>query len=225
MPVWFGYDTMQDVVMRGRTSMKRTMLAGGLLGLSALAVSGCMGPTYGTGKPATEQLLEDVTGAVSLAPRRSAPIAYQPRPDLVQPPTTTVLPTPQAPATETAGNWPESPEMRRARIRAEATENQDNIFYRSPLQTTSTAAVSDADEARDMSLLTPDQQRAEYQRRAAQRAGSETQRRFLSEPPLEYRVPSATAPANELGEDEWRKERQIRRASGSGGWRDWVPWL
>ncbi|MFN4273262.1 MAG: hypothetical protein ACK4F5_10650 [Aliihoeflea sp.] len=211
--------------MSGRNSMKRTLLTGGLVGLSALALSGCLGPTYGTGKPASEQLLEDVSGAISLAPRRGEPIAYQPRPDLVQPPTTAVLPTPQAPAVETSANWPESPEARLARIRAEATANQENNLYRSPVQMTGTSSASEMD-AVDMSQLTPEQQRAEYQRRAAMRAGSATQRRYLSEPPLEYRVPSANAPADELGEDEWRKEQQLRRAAGSSsGWRDWVPWL
>lgn len=205
--------------------MRRTTLTGGLIGLSALALSGCMGPTYGTDTPATEQLFRDVSNAVAPSSERREPIAYQPRPELVRPATTTVLPTPQDPATQTAGNWPEPPERRLARIRSEATANQENPFYRAPVQTTTSTLPDVPDDPEAWENLTPQQQRAEFQRRAASRAGSPNTRRYLSEPPVDYRVPAATAPADELGEDEWRKERQIRRASGSGGWRDWVPWL
>jgi hypothetical protein len=216
----------------GRTSMRRTTLAGGLVGLAALVLSGCMGPTYGTGKPAAEQLFEDVSTSVAMTPRRSEPIAYNPRPELVRPASTMVLPTPQEPATRAENaSWPESPEERLARIRGEATANQDNPFYRSPVNTGASGTTEVASNVNpnmdpDFALTPTVQQRAEFQRRAATRQGSPTTRRYLSEPPLEYRVPTETAPAGELGEDEWRKERAIQRASGSRrGWRDFVPWL
>ncbi len=53
-------------------------------------------------------------------------------------------------------------------------------------------------------------------------------RRTLTEPPLEYRVPAATAAADELGEDEYKKERRLKREAkkkGGSTWRDLVPWL
>ncbi len=54
-------------------------------------------------------------------------------------------------------------------------------------------------------------------------------RRTLTEPPLDYRQPAATAAADDLGEDEFKKERRLkaeaRKASGDKSWRDYVPWL
>src|SRR3990170_2480152 len=56
---------------------------------------------------------------------------YAPRPELVKPTTpTTELPPPQESIVASAGGqWPESPEQRRARIRAEATENRDKLGW------------------------------------------------------------------------------------------------
>ena len=67
------------------------------------------------------------------------------------------------------------------------------------------------------------------QKLAATKQGSPTVRRTLTEPPLEYRQPVATAPADELGEDEYKKQRRLKaeakKAAGGSSWRDLVPWL
>jgi hypothetical protein len=56
------------------------------LGISALTLSGCMSsPTYGTDKTASEQLLGDVSGILSLAPAKKPQVDYKPRPELVRP--------------------------------------------------------------------------------------------------------------------------------------------
>lgn len=189
----------------------------GFVAVSALALSGCLGsPTYGTDKTANEQLIEDLTGVLALGPKKGPNIEYQPRPELVQPETTAVLPPPQDSVT-TASNtaWPESPEERRARLRQEATDNQDNPAYRSPI------VVDTANSG------TTPQQRAEFKRRMAlQNSTDPTTRRYLSEPPVEYRQAAATAPVGDLGEDEWKKERDARRdarANNTSG-RSWWPW-
>ena len=193
----------------------------GFAAISALALSGCMGsPTYGTDKTANEQLIEDLTGILSLGPKDRPNIEYQPRPELVKPETTAVLPPPQDNVRTASAAWPESPEERRARLRAEATENQDNPTYRSPI-ISDRATTPGADR-----LQTPQEQRAEFKRRMAlQNAADPTTRRFLSEPPLDYRAAAATAPTGELGEDEWKKERDAKRAarkdSGRGSWWPW----
>jgi hypothetical protein len=211
-----------------------------MLAASGLALSGCLaGPTYGTGKGAHEQLLEDVTGVLSVGPSDDKePIEYNPRPEIVKPPTTAVLPPPQEPIA-TAGNpaWPESPEERRARIRAEATAKRDEPGFRpaivagsgssTPAQTRRATKGDDLDIYGNVQSV--EAQRAEFNRRLAlSQQGSPTTRRFLSEPPLDYRQPAATAPVGDIGEDEWRKERRQKasaRKKGSGGWRDLVPWL
>jgi hypothetical protein len=54
-------------------------------------------------------------------------------------------------------------------------------------------------------------------------------RRTLTEPPLDYRQPAETAPTDELGEDEFKKQRRLKaeakKASGKKSWKDLVPWL
>ena len=51
----------------------------------------------------------------------------------------------------------------------------------------------------------------------------------LTEPPIEYRQPAPTAAVDELGEDEYKKQRRLkaeaRKAAGDTSWRDLVPWL
>jgi len=92
-------------------------------------------PTYGTDKTAGEQLAGDVSSAFSISPKHNAPIDYKPRPELVKPAAgqKEVLPPPQE-SIETANTeWPESPEARRARLRADATAHQDDPSYQSQI--------------------------------------------------------------------------------------------
>ncbi len=180
-------------------------LSSAVVGVFLLALAGCMGsPTYGTDKTANAQLLEDLSGAFSIglgATERNE-IDYKPRPALVKPETTAVLPSPQDSVTaSTSMGWPESPEQRLARVRAEATANRDNPAYRSNV-------INDIKAAEDM---TPGEQQQAYRQQRASMASSSANRRFLSEPPLDYRQPSATAPVGELGESEDRKERAAER--------------
>jgi hypothetical protein len=206
----------------------------GAVACAGVMLAGCVGsPTYGTGKSANAQLVEDVTGILSLGPRDRPEVAYNPRPELVQPASLEVLPTPQQGVTEGEGSaWPESPEQRLARIRAEATENRDDPNYRPNV-----AGVVDTQFGRNSGRArggdgAPDplavdlQSRDEINRRLVERRqGVETQRKYLSEPPLDYRQPTATAPVGDVGEDEWRKERRLRQASGDRSWRDYIPGL
>jgi hypothetical protein len=213
--------------------------------VSGLLVSGCMSsPTYGTGTTQAKQLTSDVTNIISLKPKRAFASNYAPRPDLVKPTTpTTDLPPPQESIVASSGQWPESPEQRRARIRADATENGDKLGWEPGVvnditsETSSTPAklgsslrgqdsqVAKAGEAEDLS-----KKGALFRQKMAQsNQGSPTVRRSLTEPPLEYRQPAATAPTDELGEDEYKKQRRLKaeaaKASGNTSWKDLVPWL
>lgn len=199
---------------------------------AAALLSGCLaGPTYGTGTGANVQLIEDVTGVLSVD-NDQPQIAYTPRPELVQPPSTAVLPTPQVAATQGNAAWPESPEQARARIRADATANQDIVGYRpeglampdkparratSPQQRRYDNAAFGQGGASTIGLTTQGQ-RDEFNRRLTLRQqGDPTQRRYLSEPPVEYRTPEEGAPADDIGVDEKVKEREARKAAGGGG--------
>lgn len=216
---------------RGRAALLASLSASGLL------LAGCVSsPTYGTDKTASEQLATDLTSALTFAPPKREKIDYQPRPELVKPSAAQKanLPAPQENVVTTASaQWPESPEQRRARIRASATANQDNRFYEPEIvndlpSSTASAAIP---EASDKFNITENARIAkskstEVQKRLAQsRQGNPTTRRYLSEPPLDYRVASANAPQDELGEDESVKERKLKRAaSKKGGMFDWLPW-
>lgn len=190
---------------------------------AAALLSGCMSsPTYGTDKTASAQLFEDVTGVISTdvltgGRNREAEIAYKPRPELVKPASLEVLPEPQREiATAENPAWPESPEQRRKRLRDEATEHQDDSTYRSPIIMSGVV--------RDSASLTPEQ-RAELERRKRERnQGDANNRKYLSEPPVTYRVPNETAAVGDLGEDEWKKERRGKKASGKSSLRDLLPW-
>jgi hypothetical protein len=55
--------------------------------------------------------------------------------------------------------------------------------------------------------------------------GDPTSRKYLSEPPLVYREAASTAPQGDVGEDEYKKERRLKKASQSkSGLFDWLPW-
>ncbi len=214
------------------TKMAKTNGSLNLAGLTALAgavllVSGCVSsPTYGTGKTANAQLSEDLGNIFSPLPKKKPAIAYNPRPDIVKPGAETIksdaaaLPAPQQKIAEGNPAWPESPEQRRARIRETATKNQNNpgfvpeVAIEGANGGITSASTGQVEPTEANSLL----QRQEYKRRRVENSqGSATTRKFLSEPPLEYRVPAATAAADELGEDESKKERRIKKANKKKG--------
>jgi len=179
-----------------------------------VVVSGCVGggPTYGTGKTSTETLLDDLGNSVSLgAPKPTEEIKYEPRPALVMPASKDNLVTPQKSlAGKDNPNWVESPEEARLRLKKEADDNIDNPGYKSPLLV-GTASGAQASAAQ--------QQQAYRDARKLQMGAYSDKRRYLSDPPLEYRkVDDATA-LNDLGEPELDKARRRKKMAvveGSG---------
>lgn len=222
--------------MTDKTYARAALLAP--LVASAIALSGCMSsPTYGTDKTASAQLFDDISGAAAITPKHRDPIDYKPRPDLVKPAPgqKEALPAPQESIQTASTDWPESPEARRARIRADATAHQNDPSYQpetvEDVQTDPVAvkkAMADAASDHPPRWTPADsspQRAAEIQRRLAeQKQGDPNTRKYLSEPPLAYRAPADTAPQNELGEDEYKKERRLKaQAEGKkGGWFDWL---
>lgn len=168
---------------------------------ASVILSGCVSsPTYGTGKTANAQLLDDLTKIVSIGePVKASSQAYSPRPELVQPPEGSQLPQPQTSLTSDDNpQWLESPEETRARLRQEASENR-NAGYRSPL-------ASSEDN------ISPEQW-AEFKKAKAESRQLPTTRRNLSDPPMVYREPAESAPQDELGEPEYIKERRRKKAA------------
>ncbi|MCX7304614.1 MAG: hypothetical protein NTV73_09765 [Hyphomicrobiales bacterium] len=137
--------------------------------------------------------------------------------------------------------WPESPEQRRARIRADAEANSDKPGWTSEVVNdisgeAATASRSSSYSTHDSGIpaagknVDVSKQAAEVKAAAAAaKQGSPTVRRTLTEPPIVYRQPAETASADELGEDEYKKERRLKaeakKAGGGGSWKDLFPWL
>lgn len=190
-------------------------VAGTLIVLSAvsLGAAGCMGPTYGTDKTAGEQLIDDVGSAMSIAPpKRAEKLAYQPRGDLVKPAEAKLIEPQQNLASKDNPAWLESPEQTRDRLKAEADANADDGSYRSPLM----VAVTEG------KTKSPEQQAAEFRQARKIMDGRENKRRFMSDPPLEYRQVDDPAKLTDLGETEAAKEkRRKEEAEIAGSGRKW----
>jgi hypothetical protein len=234
------------VTFLGMTGDRRSGIAAAAgLAIAGAALSGCMSsPTYGTDKTASEQLVGDVSSILSLAPKERPAIDYKPRPELVKPVkgSAEVLPAPQE-SVASAGNpqWPESPEQKRARLRAEADEHRDDPGWQpniDPDLARATAAPAEKNPVMNTRHLetgvepvgtgkSASQSAAFRKQLAENRQGSPDTRRYLSEPPLDYRQASAAAPTGELGEDELRKERRLKaeaRKKSDRSWADILPW-
>jgi hypothetical protein len=189
-----------------------------LLGV-ALGASSCMGPTYGTDKSSGEQLVDDLGDAMSITPKKKPEaLAYQPRGTLIKPADPTKLVEPQKDLASTENNpaWLESPEQTRARLKQEADDNADNASYRSPL------AVS----VTEGKVKSPEQQRLEFREARKIQDGRENKRRFMSDPPLEYRKVDDPAKLADLGESEAAKEKARKKeaaiaGSGTQWWQLW----
>lgn len=136
---------------------------------------------------------------VSIAPpKKESEVTYKPRPDLVDPPEGAALPPPQSSlASKENPQWPESPEETRQRLVAEADADTNPTDRAGPLATPAESS---------------EQFRKFREARANQKAAYEG-RRFLSDPPVEYRVPAETAPTDELGETEFKKDQRRRAAA------------
>ena len=190
-------------------------VAGTFVVLSAvsMATAGCIGPTYGTDKTSTEQLIDDIGNSMSITPaKKSTKLAYQPRGDLIKPTNATLIEPQQSLASKDNPAWLESPEQTRDRLKAEADANADNGNYRSPL------AVS----VTEGKVKSPEQQAAEFRQARKIMDGRENKRRFMSDPPLEYRQVDDPAQLGDLGETEAAKEkRRKKEAEIAGSGRKW----
>lgn len=193
----------------------------GIVSSMLVVLSACTSaPTYGTGTRSDVQLLSDVAGIMTLTPAAKDPIDYKPRPGIIAPASSAALPAPQDNITKQAGVFPETPETRRQRLRDEATANQNNPLYKSPIINTGLGQVQDR-------ALTPTEQQERFRAARKIQDGAYSGRRFLSDPPASLKVAADTAPAGELGEPEKKKEaRRKKLAQGQSTWsiRNLWPW-
>ena len=111
--------------------------------------------------------------------------------------------------------WVESPEDMRERLKAEATENERKIGYNSPLQSQNNTMRQ---------LSTKEQQEQYREARKLQQGLYSDKRRYLSDPPLEYRKLPEEAAAD-LGEPERKKELRRKKEAkmANSGTKKWWP--
>ena len=196
-----------------------------VVGITTIGVllGACTSPTYGTGKTAAEQLVDDLGNATSITgnDQEKRNLKYSPRPGLVVPAQARAeqLATPQQNMASRENNpqWVESPEETRERLREEADANKNNPHYRSPLL---------AGDGKAGTMTEAQKWEAFRQAKAnAESPGIAGQRRTLTEPPVQYRV-ADSANLTDLGEPELKKERERKKSaaaasSNSSSW--WNP--
>ncbi|MGP4803316.1 hypothetical protein ACSV5G_06040 [Agrobacterium cavarae] len=185
------------------------------ISFACLALSACTSPTYGTGKSASEQLLDDLGNATSITgDQTKRNVKYNPRPGLVVPAQARAeqLAQPQQSLAnrETNPQWPETPEEARERLRAEAEANKDNPNYRSPL------LAGNGTNGQ----MTETQKWEAFRKAKADAEGgtvvNTNTRKYLTDPPVEYRNVSQDQLAD-LGEPELKKEKERKKNAALAG--------
>lgn len=200
----------------------------------AFAVSGCnSSTTYGTGVSHERQTLSDMYNIFRFN-RRKPNIDYSSRPDLIVPQNTEVLPEPIETADTTADpQWPESPAERIARIRGQAptpdersgeipldymlsekegiaVAREDQLARRFvPGQTDRDGYVMETREHIEATRNEALRRKAELDRQTGTGTQGGPVRRYLTEPPAEYRQPFDSAASGEESYSE--EERAARR--------------
>ncbi|MFK5980344.1 MAG: hypothetical protein QM488_15790 [Rhizobiaceae bacterium] len=197
--------------------MKYPVLVSGLI-VATFGLSGCVGgTTYGTGVSQGQETLEGVFNMFSLGGKKAKKIDYSARADLVVPSDKDALREPVSIESSSSNpDWPESPEQKIARVRggvAEADERSGEIpleemrrkkqgirVSRGNRKGVSRAAGLDGDDT--MEVMFSSQSKKIKKRRAELAYSTGPKRKFLTEPPENYRAPADTAVAGDLGLDE-----------------------
>jgi hypothetical protein len=172
--------------------------------------------TYGTGEVPEMAIFREVTGG--LVSEKKPPIQYQPRAPLVLPPSGEVaaLPAPVQSAAVTDANWPIDPDQTERPSRhgdPNSDDAKEEITQADAARLKPLAGLGNTEwqspygPEHDRPHVFAEQQKQgkEFQAALADAKGYDrTERRYLTDPPLAYREPAATAPA----EFEDIKEKQ-----------------
>jgi hypothetical protein len=174
--------------------------------LLAAGLGGCS-KTYGTGESPEMQLFSEMTGGL-LNREEKEPIDYNPRAPLVMPPTAGALPPPVETAAAANANWPLDPDEVSAGPNIAEDDNPQNDISQAEYRRLRPLAGAFArpryewdnnnmdDEARE--IIHSREQQAAVRRAMNEAEGfTRTERRFLTDPPLDYREPAPTAPTGE----------------------------
>lgn len=208
------------VVLTVTKSLKRALKATVAFGLlaSLLALAGCNTPTYGTGKSPEMSMIQELTGNLGAGPKKKDPIEYQARSELVLPPSSQ-LPAPEEKlALSQSAAWPNDPD--RNKPTANTSGEIPEEFRRGRLARGSSRDadpnVSPIDVTEMNTAQRLEAQRKFREQRASMNSLDPTERKYLTDPPVEYRVPSANAPQP----DDFEESTEARTLFGSL-WKRW----
>lgn len=183
--------------------------------MAGLLLAGCGSmTTYGTGKTVAAQTFEDVGGIVSLGGKKHDAVAidYKQRPAVVEPPSTAVLPSPKSSdQLAMAGDWPNDPDEADKRAKAavqQAAAAGEDLKFTVPGQSdTPSARKRGRDESRAREVraekvtasLNPEEQKKLFADAKKSKSGSvdaagNPTRKYLTEPPVDYREPDPNSP-------------------------------
>lgn len=223
--------------------MKRTVFSMGLVA-SVLVLAGCTGgTTYGTGTSHEEATVKSLGNIFSLKNEQQA-IEYKNRPELVLPANKNILPAPvQENQLATDQNWPESPEQRIAKVRANAPTGDWRGSEDLPLEYLSdtnkpgiansartqrsrrgigrNSGGADVLEAIKADARGEGEGNLARERREQLAYSTGVKRKFLTEPPVEYRTPSVNAEAGDLGISDAELTEQQKKAKKEQRNKDW----
>ena len=213
--------------------MKRTVFSMGLAA-TMLVLAGCNGgTTYGTGTTHEEATMKGLSNIFSLKSQKTS-IDYNHRPELVMPPNKNILPAPVDKETALADDqWPETPEERIARVRSAAPEVDDRsgelpveylgsekegitVSSRKDKETRAPSWAKEeqwlTDTRNDANGVSESKKAKKLKEQIAHATG--VNRKYLTEPPVEYRRPAATAETGDLGitDEELEARQKAERA-------------
>lgn len=217
--------------------MNKTVFSMGLVAI-AFVLAGCnAGTTYGTGTTHEEATMKGLSKIFSLKSEKNT-IDYNRRPELVMPANKNILPAPvDKEATLSNDQWPETPEERIARVRGAAPEadyrtgdlpveylNSEKegitVSSRKDRETRAPVWAKEeqwlADTRNDANGTSESKKAKKLKQEIAHATG--VNRKYLTEPPVEYREPAATAETGDLGisEEELEARQKAERAENRG---------
>ena len=196
--------------------------AAGLSAAAALALAGCNSMTYGTGTPPGIQTLKDVTGIVDINNQDKPKISYVPRAKIVAPPAqaAATLPPPVADGGNGAGaplpaNWPKDPDQEYAKFKADVAARE---AAGKPLPKITVVpgkpppgTVVENPTGRPLTKEEQDKVRkamADAKSLVAVDENGNPVRRYLTDPPVDYRLPDpeSTVDVNALPDKKKTKK-------------------
>jgi hypothetical protein len=210
-----------------KSGMARLAALAVVCGAPAFVAACSSGVTYGTGTSTEMQTIQDISGILSLTGEKKPEVDRSPRGGIVAPPTTEAgLPPPVDETTTASIDWPNDPDEASRRRRA-AEENE-------PIAAGSLATVRDPGFRLPKEAFKnqpPPEENWDYSRgpnpkflgsnakkqfveMKAERGGSvdaagNPTRRYLTEPPAEYRVPDPDAPIDPEAPPEKKKSFKL----------------